>query len=78
MRKKENNKLVLVTIGNGEKHRLYYYTSTSRAGRKLGIQACSVNWAIVHKNILYTCEGEPVTIEIIDGSEIPYKMINND
>ena len=72
-RKKNNNNLICVNAGN-EKH---YFTSTSRAGTFLGLAAGSVQWAIDHKNVLINNKDEEVTIDIIDGSEIPYKLINN-
>ncbi len=72
MKQKKNNNLILVNIGS-EKH---YFTSANRAGNLLGIQPNSVNWAIVHKNKLISNDDRIVTIELIDGSEIPYKYIN--
>ncbi len=73
MKQKTNNNLILVKSGN-EKH---YFTSTNRAGKFLGLQANSINWAIVHGNILFNNKDEEVTVNLIDGSEIPYKYINN-
>ena len=74
MRKKINNNLVLVSYNNGDRH---YYTSMNRAGLKLAMATQSVKWAIEHGNVLTDCEGKVFTIGIIDGSEIPYKDINN-
>lgn len=73
MKQKKNNNLILVNIGD-EKH---YFTSANRAGNLLGIQPNSVNWAIKHKNKLISDDDRIVTIELVNGSEIPYKMINN-
>lgn len=73
MKHKKNNNLILVKSGN-ETH---YFTTTNRAGKYLGLQANSINWAIVHGNILFNNKNEEVTISLIDGSEIPYKYINN-
>lgn len=70
---KKDNNLILVNVGKKK----YYFTSTNRAGGFLGLQANSVNWAILHKNVLTNNRDEKVTIEVIDGSEIPYKLINN-
>lgn len=74
MKRKKNNNLILVNVGTDEKH---YFTSANRAGQFLGIQPNSVNWAIVHGNTLINNNDKKVTIELIDGSEIPYKYINN-
>ena len=69
----KNNNLILVNIGSKK----YYYTSANKAGKLLGIQPNSINWAIIHKNeLLY--RNNKVIIELIDGSDIPYKYINNE
>ncbi len=73
MSKKKDNNLILVNVGN-KKH---YFTSAGKAGNFLGLQGPSVSWAISHRNELTNNAGETVTIEIVDGSEIPYKLINN-
>lgn len=73
MRKKRNNNLVLVNVGNKK----YYFTSLNRAGIYLNLAAQSVKWAIDHQNVLYNNANEKVTIDLIDGGEIPYKLINN-
>ena len=73
MKRKKNNNLILVNVGADEKH---YFTSANRAGQFLGIQQNSVNWAIVHGNTLINNNDKEVTIELVDGSEIPYKYIN--
>ena len=72
-RKKNNNNLICVNSGN-EKH---YFTSTSKTGEFLGIAPGSVQWAIDHHNVLINNKDEEVTIEIVDGSEIKFKYINN-
>lgn len=74
MKRKKNNNLILVNVGS-KKH---YFTSTNRAGDFLGIGNNSVMWAIMHHNELTNNRGDLVTIELIDGSYIPYKYINND
>lgn len=73
MRTKKDNNLILVNVGK-KKH---YFASATRAGNYLGMQGNSVNWAIIHRNPLCNNNGEPITIELIDGSDIPYKLINN-
>lgn len=74
MAKKVNNNLVLVSYSNGDKQ---YYTSTSKAGLKLALAAPSVKWAIDHNKVLTDVEGKIFTVHIVDGSEVPYKLINN-
>lgn len=74
MRKKENNNLIMVDYGKGKRE---YYTSYTRIGMKLGLAAQSVKWASLHNNVITTCNNENITISIVDGSEIPYKYINN-
>lgn len=73
MKKKKDNNLICVNVA-GKPH---YFTSPNYAGYFLGIAQCSVVWAINHKNNLTNYNGETVTIYIVDGSEIPYKYINN-
>lgn len=73
MKRKKNNNLILVTSGNTK----HYFTSANRAGKFLNLQANSISWAILHQNVLVNNRGENVTIECVDGSEIPYKLINN-
>lgn len=73
MKTKENNNLILIT----ENNKKIYFTSSHRAGNYLGVQGNSVNWAIVHNNKLKNKNNEEVKIELVDGSEIPYKLINN-
>lgn len=74
MAKKLNNNLILLNYKDGEKK---YYTSRSKAGLKLGIAPASVNWAIDHNNVLVDGNDRELTIEIVDGSEVHYKYINN-
>lgn len=73
MKMKKNNNLVL--INEGEKK--LYFTSFNRAGMHLGLQANSIKWAVNHNNVLYNNRDEKITIELVDGSDIPYKYINN-
>lgn len=73
MKNKRNNNLILVNVGKVK----HYFTSANRAGKFLNLQANSISWAILHKNVLTNNAGETVTIECVDGSEIPYKFINN-
>lgn len=72
MKKKENNNLILMTVGD-KKH---YFTSMNRAGIAAGLATASVKWAINYGSELVNNNDEKVTFKIIDGSEIPYKYIN--
>lgn len=73
VKRKKNNDLVLMHVGDKN----LYFTSNTFAGQHIGLHATSVDWAIKHKKTLWTTDDEPITIEIVDGSEIPYKLINN-
>lgn len=75
MRKKENNNLVCAVYDDGEKR---YFTSTNRAAATYGICEPSVKWCIKSGNTKFeTNDGRIITFELVDGSEIPYKLINN-
>lgn len=74
IKKKQNNNLVCVTIGGTEKH---YFTSNNRAGYFCGMAPVSVKWAIEHNNVFKTNDDRELTIDLVDGSEVPYKLINN-
>lgn len=73
MKTKENNNLILMTIGDKKR----YFTSMNRAGIAAGLATASVKWAIHYGSELITNNEEKVTFKIVDGSEIPYKYINN-
>lgn len=74
MARKKNNNLVLLNYKDGEKK---YYTSLNKAGLAVGIASPSVTWAVKHNNVLTDNDDREFTIEIVDGSEIKYKYINN-
>ena len=73
MRKKKDNNLVLMTVGDRKR----YFTSMNRAAFAAGIVPASVKWAILNGNVLITDNDEKMTFEIVDGSNIQYKFINN-
>lgn len=75
MKKKKNNNLIAIRYNSGK---MLYFTSTNRVAMKLAIAPASVKWAIEHNNVLTDVEGKSFTIGFVDGSEIPYKYINND
>jgi hypothetical protein len=74
MKKKNNNNLIAIKYNDGD---MLYFTSINRVGMKLGIAPASVKWAIEHNNVLTDVEGKVFTVVIVDGSEVPYKLINN-
>lgn len=76
MRKKKNNNLVAIIYANGNGKTLYY-TSSNRAGMKVGICNASVIWSCMHGTTLRDNEGNEITFAIVDGSEVKYKDINN-
>lgn len=73
MRPKKDNKLIAIDFG-GEKH---YFTSLNRVGFKVGLATASIKWAIDHNNTLCSYDGRDFKVYYIDGSDIPYKYINN-
>lgn len=78
MKHKKDNNLILVKIHCQDGLiQNEYFTSLSGAGLYLGVAAQSIKWAINHHNILVNNEGLQITIEMVDGSEIPYKLIND-
>ena len=74
MKKKKTNNLVVLKYEDGERK---YFTTKQRAGLSIGLAANSVQWAIDHENVVEDLNDRRLTITIEDGSEIPYKLINN-
>lgn len=75
IRRKTDNNLVLVICDNEKK----YYTSYNRAALAIGgVQAGSVKYACEKGKIIETPYNKVITVKLVDGSEIPYKLINND
>ena len=74
MAKKRNNNLVEIRFEDGEKR---YFTSYGKAGLNVGLVPASVKWAVDHGNILSANDDRKFTMHLVDGSEIPYKYINN-
>ena len=72
--KKKNNNLVAIIYKDGETK---YYTSPTTAGLKVGLANRSVTWAIEHGNVCTDFNDRGFIIKIVDGSEVPYKLINN-
>ena len=74
MSKKLNNNLIEFNYENGNK---LYFTSKGKAALRLGVTPPSVQWAIDHHNTVVDNAGNKLNINLVDGSEIPYKYINN-
>lgn len=74
MQKKKDNNLIAIIYKDGE---IQYYTSMTRAGLKVGLTSASVKWAIEHKNECEDFNCRKLVIDIVDGSEVPYRLINN-
>lgn len=74
MKRKKNNNLVVLKYEDGEKK---YFTSMTRAGFVIGLANNSVKWAIDHENTIVDMNDRKLRIVLEDGSEIPYKYINN-
>ena len=72
--KKKTNNLVVLKYENGERK---YFTTKQRAGLSIGLAATSVQWAIDHENIVEDLNDRKLRIVLEDGSEVPYKLINN-
>jgi hypothetical protein len=67
--------LVLIRI----KDEIYYFTSTYKAGKALGIKSwCRIDWMMNHNNTIKLDDGTEFTAEIIDGHDVPYGLINNE
>jgi len=67
------NNLIMVKSEKSSK----YFTNLNRAAKFVGIQPNSVSWAILNGNVIKDKEGNDITLSMVDGSEIPYKYINN-
>lgn len=73
MKVKRDNNLIKMTYGED----IYFFTSATRAGLAVGLASASVLWALRHKNQLKSFDGKNITFEIVDGSDVPYGLINN-
>ena len=73
IKKKKDNNLICIASGNEKQ----YFTSINRAGLYIGLAAGSIKYAMERNSILKNKNDEDITIKLVDGSEIPYKLINN-
>lgn len=73
MKAKLNNNLVKLTFNDGTFH---YYTSENRAGYAIGKQVYNINRSIATGIEIIIELGKTCKVEIVDGSEVPYKYIN--
>ena len=74
MKQRKNNDLIKLTL-NGEL--VGYYSSTNRAAMKSGKAQASILWHLAHTGNWKKIDDEVWTVEVVDGSEIAYKYINN-
>ncbi len=75
MKEKIDNNLVMITIDGGEP---MYYTSMNRAAVAAKVVQSSITWAILRGNdTLTNKKGETIKVKMVDGSKIPYELINN-
>lgn len=73
MKEKRNNNLIKLTFDTGE---VRYFTSENRAAKFIGKQMYNIVRAIqLGDKIEYSDRG-PCKAELIDGSKIPYELIN--
>ena len=69
----KNKYLFCINIGDEKQ----YFTSARKAGFYLGIQASSILYAYKKGNKVITKDNRVCTITFEDGSDVPYKYINN-
>lgn len=75
MKTKENNNLIELTFDcNGVKQ---YFTSENRAGLYIGKQKYNIMQALRGNGRIEYSELGPLTVKIVDGSKVPYELINN-
>lgn len=78
VKKQKTNNLIKVTKTRPDgTDDIHYFTTCCKTGTFLYIAGASVQWAIDHHKTLFDEDGSKTKIEMIDGSEIPYKLINN-
>lgn len=74
MKVKIDNNLIKITLDcNGKE---FYFTSSNRAGKFIFKQTYNIERALITTHRIEFTELGPVTVELVDGSEIPYKLIN--
>lgn len=72
-KKKKTNDLICAIYSDGEKQ---YFTTTTKAAVRYGLVPASVQYSLTH-DTKFVIDDRTVTFELVDGSEIPYKYINN-
>lgn len=72
---KENNNLIRLTINNDE---MQYFTSGTKAAAYIGdTTAGLVLYNMARQKTMVDSDGNVYAIELVDGTRIPYSMINN-
>ena len=76
MTEKKDNNLIKITLDcNGK---VFYFTSANRAGEFIGKQKYNIMKALKDgTNRIEFSEIGPMKVELVDGSDVPYKYINN-
>lgn len=76
MTEKKDNNLIKITLDcNGKE---FYFTSASRAGLFIGKQKYNIMKALYDgSNRVEHSEIGPMKVELVDGSDVPYKLINS-
>ena len=74
MHKKRDNNLIKLTFDTGH---VNYFTSENKAGEFIGKQKYNIIRAlIVEPHRIDFSDRGPCYVELVDGSKIPYKLIN--
>lgn len=73
-KEKYDNNLFMITINGHEKH---YFTSAARAADYIGIQRTLMMYNVGRGKTMRDSYGNMCEVAIVDGSDIPYKLINN-
>lgn len=73
MKEKVNNNLIKLTFDTGHVH---YFTSENRAGKFIGKQMYNIIRALQTDHRIDFSSRGPCTVELVDGSKVPYELIN--
>lgn len=70
--KNEDNKLIKVTVGD----KIFFYNSWEKTTDLFTTTAPNLRYYCFNEKPIKTKDGDLARIELIDGSEVPYKEIN--
>lgn len=73
MKEKVNNNLIKLTFDTGE---VRYFTSENRAGKFIGKQMYNIIRALITDHRIEFSDRGPCTVDLVDGTTIPYDLIN--